>query len=66
MTLKWTALVCRHFPASRCGGFERLGTDAANMTVAAGSVVEGLDVIEDIGSGEVSGFVDAFPNALLL
>ena len=56
----------RHFPASRRGGFERLGTDAANMAVAAGSVVEDLDIVENVGSGEVAGFVDALLNALLL
>lgn len=56
----------RHFPASRRGGFERLGTDAANMTMAAGSVVEDLDIIEDVGAGEVSGFIDTFSNAFLL
>ena len=56
----------RHFPASRRGGFERLGIDAANMAVAAGSVVEDLDIVEDVGTGEVPCFVDALLNALLL
>jgi hypothetical protein len=36
------------------------------MAVAAGSVVEDLDIIEDVSSGEVAGFIDAFLNALLL
>jgi len=56
----------RHFSASRRGGFERLGTDAANMAMAAGSVVEDLDILEDVGTSEVAGFVDTLSNALLL
>ena len=45
----------RQFPASRRGGFERLGTDAADMAVAAGSVVEDLDIFEDdVGSSKVN------------
>ena len=56
----------RQFPASRRGAFKRLGTDAAEMAVATGSVVEHLDIVEDIGSGEIARFVDAFPDALLL
>jgi len=56
----------RQLPASRCGAFERLGTDAAEMGVAACPVVEDLDVIEDVGSSEVSGFVDVFSDAPFL
>jgi hypothetical protein len=44
--------------ASRGGALKRLGTDAAKMAVATGSIVKGLDVIEDIGTGEVTGFVE--------
>lgn len=40
----------RQTPASSRGAFERLGADAAQMAVAAGSVVERLDVVEDIGA----------------
>jgi hypothetical protein len=36
------------------------------MTVVPGSVVEDLDIIENVGAGEVSGFVDAFSNTFLL
>jgi hypothetical protein len=36
------------------------------MGVAAGSVVEDLDRVEDIGSSEIPGFVDALSDALLL
>ncbi len=36
------------------------------MAVAAGSIVERLDIIEDIGSGDIARFVDAFSDALLL
>ncbi len=50
-------------PASRRGVFKRLGTDATEMAVTTGSVVEHFDVIEHVGSGEVSGFVDAFADA---
>ena len=56
----------RQYPASRRGAFERLGTDAAEMTVAAGSVVERFDIVEDVGSSELSRFIDAFSDALLL
>lgn len=40
----------RQTPASSRGAFKRLGTDAAKMAVAAGSVVERLDVVEDISA----------------
>ena len=41
-----------------------LGADAAEMAVA--SIVEHLDVIEDIGTRQVAGLVDASLDALLL
>lgn len=40
----------RQTPASSRGAFRRLGADAAQMAVAAGSVVERLDAIKDIGT----------------
>lgn len=46
--------------ASSRSAFERLGTDAAEMAVAAGSVVERLDIVEDIGARQGAGLVDAF------
>ncbi len=49
----WTATGLEDNPASHRGGFER-------------SVVEDIDIIEDVGSGEVSGFVDVFSDALHL
>lgn len=52
-------------PASCRGAFERLGTDAAQMAVTAGSVVEHLDVIEDVGPGHIPGFIDAFTDPFL-
>lgn len=52
-------------PSLTCGAIERLGTDAAQMAVAAGSVIEHLYVIEDFGSGQIPGFVDAFADAFL-
>jgi hypothetical protein len=50
----------RQLPASRRGAFERLGIDAAEMAVTAGSIVERLDIIEGIGAGRDRAFVDAF------
>jgi hypothetical protein len=35
------------------------------MAVTAGSVVEHLNVIEDIGAGQIPGFVDAFTDPFL-
>ncbi len=35
------------------------------MTVATLSIVEDLDVVEDIDTGQVTGFVDAFADAFL-
>ena len=40
----------RKTPASSRGAFKRLGADAAKMSVAAGSVVERFDVVEDIAA----------------
>jgi hypothetical protein len=36
------------------------------MTVAPGSIVKDFDVIEDIGPGQIPGFIDAFADTLLL
>lgn len=33
--------------------------------MTAGSIVEHLDVVEDIGSGELAGFVDSFLDPFL-
>lgn len=56
----------RRLPRSRCDAFEPLWTDAAEMGVATVSVIEDLNIVEDIGSGEVSGLVDALSKMLLL
>ena len=40
--------VSRQTPASRRGPLKGLGTDAAQVTVAAGSIVKSFDVIEYI------------------
>lgn len=40
----------RQIPTSSRSAFKRFGTDAAQMTMAAGSVVKHLDVIEYIVS----------------
>lgn len=47
----------RHFLSSRRGLFEGLETDASEMTVAPGPVVEHFNVIEDIRPGHVPGFI---------
>lgn len=43
--------------------FEGLGADTAQMAVAPGSIVKDFDVVEDISSGQISGFVDTFADA---
>ena len=42
-----------------------VGTEAAEMGMAAGGIVKYLNVSEDIGSCQVASFVDAFFDALL-
>ena len=46
--------------------FELLGTHAAEMTVAAGSIVERIDVVGHVGQRERSVLVDLFLDAFLL
>jgi hypothetical protein len=36
------------------------------MTVLAGSIVEDLDVVEDVRTGQLTSFVDTFADALQL
>src|SRR6516165_9477745 len=55
-----------HAGASRRSPFKGLGADAAEVTVAAGSIVEHLDVVEDVGAGELARFVDSLAYALFL
>lgn len=50
---------------SRRGGLEGLRADAAEVAVAAGSIVERLDVIEDIGAGQVACLVYALLDPFL-
>ena len=40
--------VSRQIPASRRGPFEGLGTDAAQVTMAAGAVVKSFNVVEHV------------------
>lgn len=42
---------------------EGLRADAAEVTVALGLVVEHFNVIEDIGPGQIPGFVYSLPDA---
>jgi hypothetical protein len=41
-----------------------LGADRAEMAVLGGSIVEDLDIVEDVGLGEFAGFVNALAHAL--
>ena len=52
----------RQILSSRRGLFKGLRTDAAEMTVALGRVIEDFNVIEDISPGQIPGFIDAFSN----
>src|ERR1700743_286092 len=56
----------RHFAASRRHAFKRIGTDAAEMGMATGAIVEDLDVVKDIGATPTAGFVDTFADAFFL
>ncbi len=55
----------RHSPASRRGLFKGLGADTTQVAVTAVTVVEGFNVVEDVGAGHISGLVDSFTNPLL-
>ena len=48
------------------GRFELLRTQTAQMAVAAGSIVEGIDVGGDVGDRQVSGLVDLLLDPLFL
>ncbi len=58
-----TPHACRQILSSRRGLFEGLRTDAAEVTVAPGPVVEHFNVIEDIRPGQIPGFVYSLPDA---
>src|SRR5690242_6693734 len=47
-------------------GFKCLRTDPAQMAVSPGAIIEGLDVLGDIGRSHRSGYVDALFDPLLL
>jgi hypothetical protein len=36
------------------------------MAMPAGSTIEDLDIVEDIGTSQITGFVDTFADTLLL
>ncbi len=46
----------RHPRPSRRSLFKGLGTQAAKMTMATGSIVKDLDVVEDVGHAPYPGF----------
>ena len=54
-----------HLAPSNLGGFERLGTDTAEMAVSPFAIVEHLYVVEDIRAGQLTRAVDAFLHPLL-
>jgi len=54
-----------HAAASRRGLFEGFGTDAAQVAMTAGTIVEDLDVVEHVGASELAGLVDAVADAFL-
>jgi len=56
----------RHATASFWGMFKCLGADAVEMAVPAGTIVKRLDIIGDIGSGQVTGFVDVLLDPFFL
>ena len=56
----------RHTAASFWGMFKCLGADAVKMAVPAGTIVKRLDVIADVGSGQVTGFVAVFLDPFFL
>ena len=60
----WTAPGLADIPSLTPRCFRTPRTDAAEIAMAAGSIVERLDIIEDVGSGEIAPFVDAFSDAL--
>ncbi len=47
----------RHPRPSRRGLFKGLGTQAAKMTMATGSIVKDLDVVEDVGTRHIPDFI---------
>ncbi len=47
------------------GLFEGLQAEATQVAVAFSPVIEHFNVIEDIGAGQIAGFVDPFTDALL-
>lgn len=51
-------------PVRHC--FKRLWTDTAQMAVSTGAIVKGLDVIVDLGLGDLTGVIDSLLNPLLL
>ena len=56
----------RPFTASCRGPFKGVGTDATQMGMAAGTIVEDLDVIEDIRATQLAGLIDAFADTFFL
>ena len=55
-----------HFTPSQRSLFKGFGTDAADVAMTTGSIVEDLGVVEDIGTGEIAGLIEAFADTFLL
>ena len=47
-------------------GFELIRAQPAEMTVASRSIIEGVDVVSDVGGGQLAVLVDLFLNAFFL
>ena len=58
--------VSGHCPASQLGCLKGLGADATEMTVATSSIIEHLDVVEDICAGHFPRFVYPLFDSLFL
>lgn len=55
-----------YFAASCRGPFKGLGADVTEMAVTTGFIVKDFDVVEDVGPGEISGFIDPLANPFFL
>ena len=53
-------------PARLVSRFELLGTEATEMTVTARSIVEGIDVVGQVGDRQLAVLVDLFLDPLFL
>lgn len=55
----WTSQTCADTLSPFRHAFKRLRTDTAPMAVSTGTIVEGLEVLVDLGRGDLPSPVDA-------